>query len=131
MEDHCHFTGKYRGAAYAKCNLVCKVQTFFQSSFTSYLVMILISSVRNLERVKEKSNAFQKSKENYISFSKEVAVGKFTDRERKKIQKDTRFDSNLSLSFDKLLLNLSHDKLKEAMKVFEKDKIDIFTRNGV
>ena len=29
VEDHCHFTGKYRGAAYAKCNLVCKVQTFF------------------------------------------------------------------------------------------------------
>lgn len=53
-----------------------------------------------------------------------------TEKE-KKIQKDTRFDSNLSLSFDKLLLNLSHDKLKEAMKVFEKDKIDIFTRNGV
>ena len=63
VEDYCHFTGKYRGAAYAKCNLVCKVQTFFQSSFTSYLVMILISSVRNLERVKEKSNAFQKSKD--------------------------------------------------------------------
>lgn len=53
-----------------------------------------------------------------------------TEKE-KKIQKDTRFDSNLLLSFDKLLSNVSHDKLKEAMKVFEKDKIDIFTRNGV
>lgn len=53
-----------------------------------------------------------------------------TEKE-KKIQKDTRLDSNLSLSFDKLLSNLSHDNLKEAMKVFEKDKIDIFTRNGV
>ena len=52
-------------------------------------------------------------------------------RKKKKIQKDTRFDSNLSLSFDKLLSNLSHDKLKEDMKVFEKDKIDIFTRTGV
>lgn len=53
-----------------------------------------------------------------------------TEKE-KKIQKDTRFDTNLSLLFDKLLSNLSHDKLMEAMKVFEKDKIDIFTRNGV
>ena len=53
-----------------------------------------------------------------------------TEKE-KKIQKDTRFDSNLSLSFDKLLSNLSHDKLKEDMKVFEKNKIDIFTRTGV
>ena len=53
-----------------------------------------------------------------------------TEKE-KKIQKDTRLDSNLSLSFDKLLSNLSHDNLKEAMKVFEKDKIDIFTKNGV
>ena len=53
-----------------------------------------------------------------------------TEKE-KKIQKDIRFDTNLSLLFDKLLSNLSHDKLMEAMKVFEKDKIDIFTRNGV
>ena len=53
-----------------------------------------------------------------------------TEKE-KKIQKDTRLDSNLSLSFDKLLSNLSHDNLKEAMKVFEKDKINIFTKNGV
>ena len=53
--------------------------------------MILISSVRNLERVKEKSNAFQKSKENYISFRKEVTVGKFTDRERKKNPKGYSF----------------------------------------
>lgn len=64
------------------------------------------------------------------SEKKRLLANSQTEKE-KKIQKDTRFDSNLLLSFDKLLSNVSHDKLKEAMKVFEKDKIDIFTRNGV
>ena len=33
VRDHCHFTGKYRGAAYSKCNLKYKVPKFIPVAF--------------------------------------------------------------------------------------------------
>ena len=33
VRDHCHFTGKYRGAAHSKCNLKYKVPKFIPVAF--------------------------------------------------------------------------------------------------
>ena len=42
VRDHCHFTGKYRGAAHKKCNLQFKKPKLLPSSFIICLDMILI-----------------------------------------------------------------------------------------
>ena len=33
VRDHCHLSGKFRGAAHEICNLTYKVPTFFQVAF--------------------------------------------------------------------------------------------------
>ena len=33
VRDHCHLSGKFRGAAHDVCNLKCKVSTFFPVVF--------------------------------------------------------------------------------------------------
>ena len=42
VKDHCHYTGKYRGAAYNICNLRYKSQKKFLLFFIMVLHMIII-----------------------------------------------------------------------------------------
>ena len=43
VRDHCHYTGKYRGAAHKICNLMYNNQEKYQLYFIMVLVMIIIS----------------------------------------------------------------------------------------
>jgi hypothetical protein len=75
------------------------------------------------------------NEEKYISFSKEIEVGSFTNREGKevKINNEHRFIDRfkfMASSLDNLVKNLSIDKLKQTSKVF-KDKIHLLSRKGI
>ena len=37
VRDHCHLSGKCRGAAYEVCNLKYKVRTFFPSCISQFV----------------------------------------------------------------------------------------------
>ena len=75
VRDHCHFSGKYRGALHAKCNLRLKksktVPVFFHN-LTSYESHIF---VKRLADFVGDVRCIPRNEEKYITFSKEVLVG--------------------------------------------------------
>ena len=82
VRDHCHFTERFRGAAHNGCNLNYKAPKFIPvifhnlSGYDSHL----------LARNGEKINCIPNNEENYISFSKEVVVDEFSNKEGKHVQ---------------------------------------------
>ena len=82
VRDHCHYTGKYRGAAHNKCNLQYRkpkfIPVFFHnlSGYDSHLF------IKNLGRGTGPSNitCIPNNEEKYISFSKQIVVDKYTDK---------------------------------------------------
>ena len=83
-KDHCHFTGKYRGAAHNKCNSIMKkpnfIPVFFHNleGYDSHLfIKILGVSEGNI-------NCIPKTEEKYISFSKNLVVDNYINEKGKK-----------------------------------------------
>ena len=53
VRDHCHLSGKFRGAAHEVCNLKYKVPTFSEFHFTICLAMIVTYLFKHWEIAKE------------------------------------------------------------------------------
>ena len=69
VRDHCHYTGKYRGAAHSECNLKMKTPMFVPVLFHNlegYDSHLFVKSLGG------KVNCIPKTDEKYISFSKRV-----------------------------------------------------------
>ena len=71
VRDHCHLTGKFRGAAYELCNLKYRVSKFFPVVF------------HNLSGYDSHLFIKTNNEENYISFTKHVIVDKCVNEEGK------------------------------------------------
>ncbi|MFM2392193.1 MAG: hypothetical protein RLZZ546_170 [Bacteroidota bacterium] len=69
VRDHCHLTGKYRGAAHSKCNLKNRYPRFipvvFHNAKNYDSHIILKNIVKNIKRV----SCIPNNEEKYISFS--------------------------------------------------------------
>ena len=137
VRDHCHFTGKYRGAAHRNCNF-----QFAKPKFTPVIFHNLAGYdshlfVKNLGKTEGDIKCIPNNEEKYISFSKSVAVGSYTNKEEEEvaIKTELRFIDILKFmasSLDKLVSNLSHDKLKKTGEVFrDESKIELISRKGV
>ena len=72
--DHCHLTGKYRGAAHNMCNLKYTIPKFIPvilhnlSGYDSHLF------IKNLGKTKGKIDCLACTDEKYISFSKKILI---------------------------------------------------------
>ena len=72
VRDHCHLSGKFRGAAHNKCNLSFRVPKFIPvvfhnlSGYDGHLFIKKLNS-NNGENIK----CIPKNEEQYISFSRE------------------------------------------------------------
>ena len=78
--DHCHFTGKYRGAAHYICSL-----QFEKLKFTPVIFHNLAGSdshllVKNLGKSGGNIKCVPNNEEKYISFSKDVMIANFSNK---------------------------------------------------
>ena len=84
VRDHCHLSGKFRGAAHEICNLKYKVQKFFPVVFHNLSGYDFHLFIKTLENSEGDISCIPNNEENYISFTKQVIVDKFVNKEGKR-----------------------------------------------
>ena len=115
VSDHCHLSGKFRGAAHEFCNLKYKVPTIFPVVFhnlSDYDSHLFIKALGNSE---EDISCIPNNKENYISFTKQFVVDKFVNKEGKEVKVKRKLRFIESLRF----MSSSLDKLSSDLKICE------------
>ena len=136
FRDHCHFTGKYRGAAHNECNLKYRKPNFTPvvfhnlSNYDSHLF------IKNLGFSKGNINCIPNNDEKYIGFTKEIQVGSYTNKEgkNKSLYLAIRFIDSfkfMAASLDSLVNNLPEDALNNVKRHYSGEKLNLVTRKGV
>ena len=135
VRDHCHFTGRYRGAAHNRCNLKYRkpnnISVFFHNlaGYDSHLF------IKKLNNTMGPIDCIPNNEENYISFSKSIKTGEYKnkngetkDKYFKIIFKDSfKF---MALSLEKLVKNLSEDDFKNLEKYFTPEQVKLLKQKG-
>ena len=138
VRDHCHITGKFRGAAHTKCNLNYRVPNFIPvlfhnlSGYDSHLFIKKLNT-NNGNNI----TCIPRTEENYVSFSKMVVVDSYVDEMTGKVNpvlKELRFLDTFNFmasSLDALSKNLSTDQCKNLNAMYSGKKFDLLRRKGV
>jgi len=137
VRDHCHLTGKFRGAAHKLCNLNYKDPKFFPVIFHNLSGYDSHLFIKHLWKTEGDIDCIADNEEKYISFSKEVVVGKYTDE--KGVERDVTMELRFLDSFrfmppsmDKLSKNLQREQFINLKKYFGDEKnFDLVRRKGV
>ena len=135
QRDHCHFTGKYRGAAHVKCNLQFKKPKFTPVIFHNLSGYDAHLFVKNLGRTEGNIKCIPNNEEKYISFSKEIVVGEYKNKKGEKVEvkHEIRFLDSfkfMASSLESLVGNLGLEKLIETKKEFG-EKVKLISRKGI
>ena len=136
VRDHFHLSGKFRGAAHEVCNLKYKVPTFFPVVFhnlSGYDSHLFIKALGNSQG---DISCIPNNEENYISFTKQVIVDKFVNKEGKDVnlKRELSFIDSLrfmAASLDKLSSNLKIDQLVNLKKYYRCNQLSLLLRKGV
>ena len=135
VRDHCHFTGKYRGAAHNKCNLQFKKPKFTPVIFHNLSGYDSHLFVTNLGGTEGNIKCIPNNEEKYISFSKEIVVGEYVNKKGEKVEvkHEIRFLDSfkfMASSLESLVGNLGLEKLKETRKEFG-ERVELVSRKGI
>ena len=135
VRDHCHFTGKYRGAAHVKCNLQFKKPKFTPVIFHNLSGYDAHLFVKNLGRTEGNIKCIPNNEEKYISFSKEIVVGEYKNKKGEKVEvkHEIRFLDSfkfMASSLESLVGNLGLEKLIQTKKEFG-EKVKLISRKGI
>ena len=118
MRDHCHITGKFRGAAHWNCNinfqLTKKVPVIFHNlrGYDSHLIF------NELDKFDVKINVIPNGLEKYMAFF---------------LNKNLVFIDSmqfLNSSLDKLVKNLSHEGFKYLVEKFGSENLGLLKQKG-
>ena len=112
VRDHCHYTGKYRGAAHSSCSLRYRIPDYIPVVFHNLAGYGAHLFIKELTKHTTKIGVIAKNTENYISFSVKVEVDKFIDKagNEKSKEIELRFIDSfkfMSSSLDSLVNNLA------------------------
>ena len=136
VRDHCHYTGKYRGAAHNKCNLKFRKPKTIPVVFHNLSNYDAHLFVKNLWYSSGNINCIPNNEEKYISFTKSVIIGNYTNKkgEIKNKTYDLRFIDSykfMAASIDKLVSNLPETAFKNIKRFYTGDKLNLLKRKGV
>ena len=135
VPDHCHLTGRFRGAAHEICNLQAKVPEFtpvFMHNLDGYDSHLFI---KNMGNEFGEISAIPNNEEKYVSFSLKIVWGEFEDKEGKKhkLRHEIRFLDSLKFMnypLADLVKNLDRNDLHNLKRFFPED-LDLLSRKGV
>ena len=131
VADHCHFTGKFRGAAHVACNLNARKPKFTPVFFHNLFNYDIHHFVTALNKKQGKIKCIPNTEERYISLSLEIPVGK--NEKGKVIKHEIKLlDSYkfMASPLDALVKNLEKDQLIQTKRIFG-EKTDLLSRKGV
>ena len=133
VRDHCHYTGKYRGALHSKCNLRLKrTKTIpvFAHNLNGYDSHLF---VKRLAHTQGDVNCIPRNEEKYITFTKSVLVHIINkgDDEQVNIYSNLKFVDTINFmqtSLEKLVENMDRPDFKHTSKYFSGDNLDLMLR---
>ena len=137
VRDHCHFTGRYRGPAHNSCNLKYRkpksISVFFHnlSGYDSHLFIKKLGSPDKKENI----DCIPNNEEKYISFSKTIVTGQYTNKKGEVKDKTFKIVFKDSLKFmssslGALVNNLPKDAFKNLLKYFTPEQAEILKQKG-
>ena len=135
VRDHCHFTGRYRGAAHNKCNLKYSkpnnISVFFHN-LTGYDSHLFI---KKLGVTEGNIDCIPNNEEKYISFSKTIKTGEYTNKKGETKDKNFKIVFKDSMKFllssvEALVNNLPKDGFKNLEKYFTPEQVKLLKRKG-
>ena len=136
IRDHCHFTGKYRGAAHNSCNLQCRKPMILPVIFHNLQGYDAHLFIKQLACLPGELNCIPSTEEKYISFSKKIKVDEYKSRrtgETIPLYFEIRFIDSfkfLQTSLANLVSNLQPDDFHNTKEIF-KENVNLLTRKGV
>ena len=137
VRDHCHFTGRYRGPAHNRLNLKYRkpknISVFFHnlSGYDSHLFIKKLGTPNKNENI----DCIPNNEEKYVSFSKTIVTGQYTNKKGEVKDKTFKIVFKDSLKFMSsslgvLVNNLPKDAFKNLLKYFTPKQAEILKQKG-
>ena len=137
VRDHCHYTGRYRGAAHNSCNLKYSkpkgVPVFFHN-LTGYDSHLFIKNLGS-SNPKENIECIPNNEEKYITFTKNIIVGQYTNKKGEVKDKTFKIVFKDSFKFmrssiEALVNNLPKNSFKNISKYYTPEQVELIKQKG-